>query len=226
MRRVLLAVVTVSWLSSCTVPPEAPAPGPADLPVAFYAQALKDGQPVYRVDSRQSLVVVEVRRGGSLSRLGHDHVVSARDVEGYVAPQAGRADLRVALEGLTVDEPELRRAAGFDTQPSASDIAGTRANMLERVLETAKFPYALIRIDRAGPADTLDVRIVLHGMTRVLHVPANVRMNDAQMDIAGRLEFNQTDFGITPFSILGGAVAVRDRLGLSFAIHAQRQPEH
>jgi hypothetical protein len=57
-------------------------------------------------------------------------------------------------------------------------------------------------------------------------VPASVRIDDAQLDIAGRLELNQTDFGITPFSILGGAIAVQDRLGLSFRIRARRQPEH
>lgn len=213
-------------LGSCAAPKPAPQPEPSDLPRAFYDQALKDGKPVYRVDAQQSLIAIEVRRGGSLSRFGHDHMVSARNVEGYVAPQAGRADLRVALDGLAVDEPELRKAAGFDTQPSESDIAGTRANMLERVLETAKFPYTLIRVDRAGSADTLDVTMTLHGMTRVLQVPANVRIDDANLDISGRLEFNQTDFGITPFSILGGAVAVQDRLGLSFTIRAQRQPDH
>jgi len=224
MRRTLLALATLCWLSSCTAPAPRPAPGPADLPAAFYEQALKDGKPVYRVDPQQSLVVVEVRRGGTLSRLGHDHVVSARNVEGYVAPQAGRADLRVALDGLAVDEPELRKAAGFDTQPSESDIAGTRANMLDRVLETAKFPYALIRIDKPGEA--LDMTMTLHGVTRVLQVPASVRIDDAQLDIAGRLDLNQTDFGITPFSILGGAIAVQDRLGLSFRIRARREPGH
>jgi hypothetical protein len=226
MRRTPLVLATLCWLSSCTAPAPRPAPGPADLPAAFYEQALKDGKPVYRVDPQQSLVVVEVRRGGTLSRLGHDHVVSARNVEGYVAPQAGRADLRVALDGLAVDEPELRKAAGFDTQPSEADIAGTRANMLDRVLETAKFPYALIRIDRPAPGEALGITMTLHGMTRVLQVPASVRIGDAQLDIAGRLELNQTDFGMTPFSILGGAIAVQDRLGLSFRIRARREPEH
>jgi len=222
VRRAVLAAELVSWLGSCTAPKPAPQPEPSDLPRAFYDKALKEGQPVYRVNARQSLVVIEVRRGGSLSRFGHDHVVSARNVEGYVAPQAGRADVRVALDGLAVDEPELRKAAGFDTQPSESDIAGTRANMLERVLEVAKFPYVLMRVDRASSADSLDVTMSLHGVTRLLHVPARVRIDEEQMDIAGRLEFNQTDFGITPFSILGGAVAVQDRLALAFTIRAQR----
>jgi hypothetical protein len=35
------------------------------------------------------------------------------------------------------------------------------------------------------------------------------------------MSFNQSDFGIVPFSVLGGALQVRDRLDLSFRIVAQ-----
>jgi hypothetical protein len=168
--------------------------------------------------------VIEVRRAGSLARLGHDHVVAARNVAGYVAPEAGRADLYVTLDDLVVDEPTLRKEAGFDTQPSESDIAGTRANMLEKVLESGKFPHALIRVDRAGARDRLAISITLHGVTRTLEVPVQIDMEDRQASVTGRLEFNQTEFGITPFSILGGAIQVQDRLNLQFTIRAQRAP--
>ena len=223
----LFGLAILALLGSCAREPE-PAPGaPAtDLPRAFYEQALKEGKAVYRVDPKQSLVVVEVRRGGSLSRFGHDHVVSARNVEGFVAPEAGRADLRVVLDGLAVDEPELRKAAGLDTQPSESDIAGTRANMLERVLETGRFPQALIHIDRAPATDAIAVTLTLHGVTRVLDTPAALRVDQERTEATGRLEFNQSDFGITPFSILGGAIAVQDRLVLSFTVRAQREAAH
>jgi hypothetical protein len=218
--------LTLVLVASCAPAPTEPRPQPpaADLPHAFYERALGDGQAVYRVDPAQSLVVVAVRRGGTLSRFGHDHVVSARNLQGYVAPQAGRADLRIALDGLAVDEPDLRKAAGLDTQPSESDIAGTRANMLERVLESGKFPYALIHVQREG--DTLGVSLTLHGVTRALHTPASVRVDGERIEVAGRLEFNQTDFGISPFSILGGAVAVQDRLALSFSVRALRLAAH
>jgi len=221
-----IALVLV-LVASCARPPAEPVSPPttAQLPQAFYEDALRAGKAVYRVDPKQSLVVVEVRRGGSLARFGHDHVVAARNLEGFVAPEAGRADLRVALDGLAVDEPELRKAAGLDTQPSESDIAGTRANMLERVLETAKYPHALIRIDRQA-SGALGVTLSLHGVTRALSAPASVLVEAGEVRVSGRMEFNQTDFGITPFSVLGGAVAVQDRLALSFSVRALRAPEH
>src|SRR5258708_23733284 len=98
------------------------------------------------MDPAGALIGMEGRRRGPPARLGHDHVVASHEVTGYVAPGEGRADLYVALARLVVDEPELRKEAGFDTQPSESDIEGTRSNMLNHVLEAERFPFALIGV--------------------------------------------------------------------------------
>ncbi len=206
---------------------QAPAAPPADFPEAYYREAAAQGRPVFRVDSRESLVVIEVRRSGSLARLGHDHVIASREVVGYVAPHEGRADLYVALARLAVDEPALRAEAGFDTQPSESDIEGTRANMLERVLEAEKFPFALIGIAGAHAKEekaTIAVAITLHGRTRTLRVPAEIEADAEKMSVTGRLSFDQTDFGITPYALLGGAIAVKNGVELRFRIRARRLP--
>src|SRR5207342_2584384 len=156
---------------------EAPSASPAEFPEAYYLQALKQGKPVYRVDPAESLVAIEVRRGGSLARLGHDHVVASQEVTGYVAPGEGRADMYMALARLVVDEPQLRKEAGFDTQPSESDIEGTRSNMLNHVLEAEQFPFALIAVAGADAKQgkaTLSVAITLHGHMHTLQVPAEI----------------------------------------------------
>jgi hypothetical protein len=207
---------------------EAPVAPPPEFPEGYYQQALKQGKPVYRVDSRESLVVIEVRRGGSLARLGHDHVVASRDVTGYVAPAEGRADLYVALARLAVDEPELRKEAGFDTQPTESDIEGTRSNMLGHVLEAEQHPFALIAVSGADAKQrnaTLAVAITLHGHMRTQQVPAEIAADAESIVVSGRLAFNQSDFGITPYSLLGGAIAVKDGLALRFRIRARRMPQ-
>ncbi len=206
------------------VPAAAP---PAEFPEGYYLEALAQGKPVFRVDSRESLVVIEVRRSGSLARLGHDHVVASHEVGGYVAPGEGRADLYVQLERLEVDEAALRAEAGFDTQPTQLDIDGTRANMLVRVLEADRFPFALIRVGgadaRQGNA-TLSVAITLHGVTRALQAPARIDADADLIEVSGRLSFDQTDFGITPYSVLGGAIAVRNGVDLRFRVRARRLP--
>src|SRR6266702_2703194 len=125
----LLSTMLALTLAGCAPPVRERAPAaapPADFPEAYYLEAATRGKPVFRVDSRESLVVIEVRRGGSLARLGHDHVVASHEVGGYVAPDEGRADLYVQLERLEVDEAALRAEAGFDSQPTESDIEGSR----------------------------------------------------------------------------------------------------
>jgi len=226
IRAAALAVVLVAGCAEL-FRVEAPVAPPPEFPEGFYQQALKAGKPVYRVDHAGSLVVIEVRRGGSLARLGHDHVVASHGLTGYVAPGEGRADMYAALAGLVVDEPELRKQAGFDTQPTESDIEGTRSNMLGHVLEADKFPYAVIAVKGADAKQkraTLAVAIGLHGRTRSFQVPAEIEADDKAITVSGKLEFNQTDFGITPYALLGGAIAVKDGLALRFRIRAQRMP--
>ena len=123
---------------------------------------------MFRVDPARSLLLIVVRRGGALAQFGHDHVVASHDVAGYIAPDEGRADLYVPLDALVVDEPALRAEAGFDTQPSAADIAGTRRNMLEKVLETSRHPYALIAVSDNGAGGR--------------HAPAQGRRHAARSD--------------------------------------------
>ena len=227
MRRLLALAAAATLVAGCAelFRVEAPIAPPPEFPESHYQQALKAGQPVYRVDPGASLVVIEVRRGGSLARLGHDHVVASHDATGWVAPGEGRADLYVAVARLVVDEPGLRKEAGFDTQPTESDIEGTRSNMLGHVLEADKFPYAVIAVKGADAKEkkpTLDVAITLHGRTRSFQVPAEVEAEKKTITVSDKLAFNQTDFGITPYALLGGAIAVKDGLALRFRIQAKR----
>lgn len=222
-RAAAFAVALVSACAQLPLPEPAGRQAPADFPEAYYRQAQAQGKAVFRVDPAQSLVVIEARRGGSLARIGHDHVVASHDVAGYIAPEEGRADLYVALERLVVDEPGLRAESGFETQPSESDIEGTRRNMLEKVLEAEQFPFARVRVNGIDSgAGRLDVAITLHGTTRDLKIPAQIESGNREIGVSGRLEVNQTDFGIAPFSILGGAIQVQDRLVLRFRIRARR----
>jgi len=225
----LLSTLLALLFAGCAAPVRETVPasgsGPAEFPWGAYRQAAAQGQPVYRVDAAQSLVAIEVHRAGSLARLGHDHVVASREVVGFVAPQQGRADLYVELDRLTVDEAALRAESGFATQPSASDIDGTRANMLDKVLESSRFPFATIavrNIDAGQRSATLTVTLSLHGNTRTLQVPATVEVDADSLSVSGRFTFEQTDFGITPYSLLGGAIAVRNAVDLRFRVIARR----
>ncbi|MGC2047487.1 MAG: YceI family protein [Gallionella sp.] len=194
---------------------------PADFPEAHYRQARESGKKILRVASAQSLVVIEVHRAGPAAWLGHDHVVASHNLSGYVSMAEGLADLLVSLEHLVVDEAELRTEAGFNTQPSQEDIEATRRNMLKETLDSERFPYAYIHIARldANPT-TLNVSITLHGITRNYEIQPKIEADPSGIAVDGRMSFNQSDFGITPLSVLGGALQVQDKLDLRFHIRA------
>jgi len=226
IRRACLMVVFAGLVAGCTPRISPPAAvehsqAPADFPESYYQQAEAPGKKFLRVDPDRSLVVIVVRRDGPLARLGHDHVVASHDVRGYVDMAGDRADLYIPLDRLEVDEPNLRSEAGLTTQPSEEAVEGTRHNMLERVLESGRFPFALMRITRrVTDRSKLSVTIALHGTMHTFEIPAQIETLPGGIEISGQLMFNQTDFGITPFSILGGALQVQDRLDLRFRIFA------
>lgn len=230
-RRITLGVVAVlvALLAACAsqvaAPPEIVKRAPAAFPAGYYERLLAQGKVVFQVDPARSVVVIEVLRGGTLAQLGHDHVVASHDVAGYIAPDEGRADLYLPLDTLVVDESALRAEAGFDTQPSAADIAGTRRNMLEKVLEADRYPFALIAVnDRAagGNSQQFRVALTLHGTTDYTDATAQFAQGADEVSVIGTMVVDQRRFGIVPFSILGGALAVQDRVNITYRIRARR----
>jgi hypothetical protein len=222
--------LVVALVVACAPPPAqlpgvAPEPPPSALQARRYDAVAKAGRPVFAVEPERSVVVIEVRRSGALARLGHDHVVASHDVRGYVAPVDGRADLYIRLQDLVVDEPALRATAGFDTQPTPADIAATRENMLGKVLDAERHPYAQVGIERVaanGKAAELDVALTLHGVTRTQRIAADVETGADALRIAGQMVILQSEFGIVPFSILNGAIRVDDPVTVRFEIRARR----
>ena len=227
----LAAIIAAALLAGCSAPPP-PNPVSADTGNAaqWYRQAAAAGVRVLVIDPAQSLVTVTVRRGGPLARFGHDHVVASHGIEGFAAPAAGRADFGFRLDQMTVDEAALRHAQNLDTEPSLEAIAGTRANMLTRVLEADRFPLVILQArqpagqpagEPAGQALPLQLSITLHGVTRNVAAPAHIDTIGEGLAATGTLQLRQTDLGIVPMSVMGGAMTVQDTMELSFRIVAR-----
>jgi len=221
----ILVVLLAACASQVAPPPLREAGKPADFPDAFYRQQVAQGKPVYQVDPAASLVTIAVRRSGSLAQFGHDHMIASHDVSGNIAPDEQRADLFLPLDTLIVDEPALRAQAGLDTQPSAEDITGTQRNMQDKVLETGRYPYVQIAItgsDAGASPPALRTTVTLHGVTQIVEPDLKIDTKPDTMDVTGTFAIEQSKFGIAPFLILGGAIAVQDRVGISFRLHALR----
>ncbi|MES2901841.1 MAG: YceI family protein [Pseudomonadota bacterium] len=227
MRSPIVSLLLLALLAGCTSAPPALAPAPVvaqDTGAVWYQRAAAAGQQVLGVDAARSLITIVVRRGGPMARFGHDHVIASRSLSGFVAPDAGRADLHFRLDQMTVDETALRSQAGLDTQPDADAIEGTRKNMLTRVLEAERYPVVLLQIKRLGSAGAgtlVRLSVMLHGVTRSVDVPVQLQRSAKSLTASGTLRLKQSDFGITPLSIFGGAMSVQDEMELAFTIVAR-----
>src|SRR5450830_302750 len=224
VRRHALLVCVCALLAACTplTPPPAlstPVPVPVPVPVQ---PSLPQGARVLQIAPQASLLTITVRRGGPLARLGHDHVIASHTLQGTVAPALGRTEFQFRLDELSVDEEGLRQKAGLTTTPSADAIAGTRHNMLVRVLDAEHYPWVHIAARRTGDSQVLEADITLHGVTRTVQVPTEIieAADGGKLQASGKVLLKQSDFGITPFAILGGAMAVQDQMELAFQITA------
>ena len=224
-----LAVALALVLAGCATPPPVSDVAPAALPElpAAPAQALR-----YTVSPQDSELRIVVYRAGRLAALGHNHVMRARGVHGHVdlAPDARQSvfTLSVPVAKLEVDPVDARSDEGeeFSKMPPPAAIEGTTRNMLgKRVLDAEHFPNIEIRaVAVVGPpwAPDVTVRITLRGVSRDLTVPVAVWHNDRVLVATAVFNVNQTDFGIKPLSVFGGAIAVKDALKVRLRIVARR----
>ena len=94
------------------------------------------------------------------------------------------------------------------------------------VLDGERYPEIVVRagsLNGAWDQPTVAASVTLKGQTRSIDVPLAIVRTDDAIVAQGSFTVLQSDFGITPFSIGGGAIAVADAVDISFEIHAVRQ---
>ena len=211
-------------------PPQVPTDTTAPpLPERLYREAAKKGEAVYRVDPQQSRVFMRTGRDGPMKAAGHDHVIASTNVEGLVLlsddPGKSRADLRLPLQQLLVDEPAYRERFGLEPDLPASAIEGTTRNMQDKVLESGLFPWATVGVRLLSLQDTqaaLDVNVTMHGTSFDYRVPAEVIVDRDALRVTGTMSIDHADFGLTPFSAAGGLLRVADDIEVVFDLLATR----
>ena len=205
-----------------------PTPGPA-APGAIPGKA-------YQIDDTQSELRVLVRRAGPLARFGHNHVIVNRALHGTVtvadAPDLSAFSLDAPAAGFTVDDAEARAEEGPDFAAEVPDDArsGTLHNMLgAAVLDAGEFPQIVVKSvavsspGGAAPAGALiaTVAVSIAGHESRIDVPFSLRSADGQLSATGTFELRQTELGLTPYSLMLGALQVQDALTIKFKIVAR-----
>ena len=178
-----------------------------------FAQAFGQARPI---DTSNSKLVVHVSKAGAFSALGDDHQVEAPIAEGSVDEATRRVSFVVESQRMKVLDPQL---SPDKRQQVQERMVGPE------VLNVASFPritFESTRVEQAG-ADRLVVygQLSLHGVTR--SVVVNVRAENGRY--VGSATLKQKEFGITPVSIAGGTVKVKDELTIEFDVRLSTQPK-
>ncbi len=179
----------------------------------------------YRIEAGKSRFIVQVFRSGILKMFAHDHTIQIRDFSGEALVTPGSlspASLQLAIraDSLAVTD-----------KVSDSDRREIEATMRNEVLETSRFPEIVFKSDRTESVKNGEgnytVKIwgglALHGVTKEIHVVARIDFGDNIMRATGSFAIKQTDYKITPVSVAGGTVKVKDEIKFTFDITAIRQ---
>lgn len=116
-------------------------------------------------------------------------------------------------------------------QESEKDRQDVQANMSgEKVLDVAKYPeitFSSTGVSAVKPAAdgwtlTLSGKLKLHGVEKTVTFPIDLHVKGSQLQAQGEVSLLQSEYGITPIKVGGGAVTVKDRLKISFDIIAAK----
>jgi hypothetical protein len=199
----------------------------AQLPAAAILQSLPaPGE--YKIEPNNSELRLLVYRAGPLSNLGHNHVMVNRGVTGVVhiadSILGSSFSLSVPAEGFEVDDAQARREEGVDFPGEIPQEAkaGTRRNMLSAaVLNAAEFPEITVKsVALTGTLDSLsaEMQVSAAGHSSRISAPLSLQGDAHRVTAIGSMELRQTALGLTPYSLMGGALQVQDAMQLKFRI--------
>lgn len=226
-----MLVLCFALLVSCAV--HRPHPRSASN-TAFQSKAitseqkwLEDGYAVWRLCPQKSQVYVLVGKTGPLKAFGHVHVIAVRHLRGFTAvrPHLAHAVLIFPVDRLVVDPPSLRRSLGgiYSTLLNSSARAGTRQHMLgPAVLDAGRYPTIQLDITTHhlhGARIPIQVTIHLHGKKRNIVTYTKIQSSKSAYIVKGSFSIKQTNFHIRPYSILLGALRIKNTLKVRYYLY-------
>jgi polyisoprenoid-binding protein YceI len=180
----------------------------------------------YAISSEKSELQISVYKEGLFKAFGHDHLISASMLSGRVL--FDEENLQDSTVDLTVETASLRV---IDPGESASDRQQVQSTMAGKsVLDVERFPT--IRFTSTGVVRekkpktswemTLEGNLILHGVEKPISLPLHLSEKDGELRAVGEVSILQTDFGITPIKVGGGAVKVKNKIHIRFDVVASK----
>ncbi len=164
------------------------------------------------IDTERSVLTVRVYKAGAFSAFGHEHAICA-------PIQNGSFDEDKRSVEFVVDARALRVV---DSGVSDKDRAEIQRTMVgPKVLDTSQFReirFHSTEVSGSGENRwTVNGDLTLHGQTHQVNV--DVERRDGRYRGSARLR--QTEFGITPVTVAGGTIKVKDEVRVEFEVAGQ-----
>jgi len=161
------------------------------------------------IDPQKSSITVRVFKAGVFSAFGHEHEISAPIQQGSFTENPASVELTVDARGMRVMDKDI-------SEKDRTDIQQTMLG--PKVLDSEKFPTVRFRsthVEPLGEGKWIVLGdLTIHGETR----PVKVRVEGQNSRYRGIADLKQKDFGITPVTVAGGAVKVKNELRIEFGI--------
>jgi polyisoprenoid-binding protein YceI len=130
--------------------------------------------------------------------------------------------LWLTIVALAISGCCLAASTPVDVERSTLSIRvfkkGLLSGLSDQVLDAARLPEIAFVSRSVRPAGenlyTVDGDLTLHGVTHRLTLAVSLRNGH----YTGSVKLKQTEFGITPISLVGGSVKVKDEIEISFDI--------
>jgi hypothetical protein len=212
-------------LAACAAPLPRVTPPPPPRPLESMPAA---GD--YQIDPQRSELRVLVYRAGPLANFGHNHVMVNHALSGSLrvgqSLETSGFVLSIPVAQFIVDDPAARREEGDDFSGEVSESArdGTLHNMLSAPLLNAEsYPSIEIRSEQLQETQgSLNAIMALSIAGHDANIAAPFAIDSAPGGIGATASFEvrQTELGLTPMSLLGGALQVRDAIQIKLTLSA------
>ena len=167
---------------------------------------------VHAVGPADGELLVHTYRAGVAQKAGHDLILEATAWSATIEIGDDGHPVAVALEA---DPRGLRVREGLHGAKalSDSDRASIRANIASKVLGTEPVVFRSSRVDTVAGKVSASGQLTLRGASRPIALDATLAPGGR---MTGMLTLLQTDWGITPYKALMGALRVRDDVEVRF----------
>jgi len=180
----------------------------------------------YRLIPEQSKFTVQAFAEGLFSAFGHDPVLAIKDFNGeaqFVPGSFESASLKITIKADSIV---------LSNEVKEKDRLEIEQTMREQVLEIAKYPeivfvssnISVTRLSEGRYRARIIGDLTFHGVTQKnLWITAQVTMSGESLKAQGDFTLKQTDFGIKPFSVVGGTIKLKNELKFTFDIAARKE---